>query len=157
MTINIIEDFGYCIWLVPQKNHIWNNYSKGFNPHISVYTRLSKDELGNYKDLFNKTYNLDISLKGEVYQTEKNNFFSLQNNVEIKNTLSLPDWWPKNAHISFRYQYNFPFSKKDIDKLNKEIVEPNCIFKKIICMKCIGDYSTWEKVTDLPFNIDMGS
>ena len=38
-------------------------YSKGFNPHISIRTRLYKDDLKTYKNLCYNVYNLNICLR----------------------------------------------------------------------------------------------
>ena len=146
MTINITEDFGYCLWFIPKKNEDWNKYSSGFTPHISIYTHLNRGNLNKYKKLIDKQWNIKIKLKGDIYQTEKNNFYALQSDVEIDENYIKPDWWPSNAHISFRYKYNFPFSKDDISKLNNILINKYCVFDTVIFMNCNGDYSTWKKI-----------
>ena len=39
-----IMNFKYCLWLIPIKDHIWNTYTNGFNPHITIKSHLNFNE-----------------------------------------------------------------------------------------------------------------
>ena len=36
-----MQKLGYCIWLCPEKNHPWYNYTNKFIPHLTIKNNLS--------------------------------------------------------------------------------------------------------------------
>ena len=62
-----MKDFKYCIWLCPDSNHPWNTYTQGFNPHIAIYTHLSKKEaLGKFEMVADRKQGLRVKLINDI-------------------------------------------------------------------------------------------
>ena len=138
------EKFGYCIWLLLEENHIWYRYTKDFLPHITLFYHLDKeDAINKIKKIKKQT--IEVSLEGKCKQSKTNNFYSLFYKVIPTNKKTIPKWWPKNAHISFRYQYNKSFTKEEMEKLNEIIKKHSGKFNKISIYKCDGHYKNWHK------------
>ena len=83
-----MQNFGYCIWLLPEKNSQLYNLTKGFKPHISLATKMDLDSsLSKFKNISKKKINVKIIDKPIC--TTENNFYALQFNVSIIDS-SLP-------------------------------------------------------------------
>ena len=150
MVFNNSADFEYCIWLLPKLGHEWYDYTNGCAPHITLDKYIKKENLANYKKLMSENINVTINLVGKLYQTETDNFYALQYDIELENKNSLepiPYWWPDDAHISFRYKYNFPFSEKEIIEIEDKIKLKMAEFNVLQCRFCNGDFSTWKQIT----------
>jgi hypothetical protein len=145
MTINILEEFGYCIWLLPQIGHKWYNYTNGFKPHITIDKYLGKKSVQKKGSVINFNTSVNIKLVGKLYQTKTNNFYALQYNVECDGYK--PIWWPDDAHISFRYKYHIPFTEDEINTIDNKIIINSGVMDIIQITHCIGDFSTWKKIT----------
>lgn len=141
------EKFGYCIWLLPEENHIWYKYTKDFLPHITLFYYLSKEEaIQKIKELKKqKKQSIKVYLEGECKQNKTNNFYSLFYKVIPTNKNTIPKWWPENAHISFRYQYDKSFTKKEIEEINELIKETSAKLDKFAIYKCDGHYKNWKE------------
>ena len=112
------KDFKYCIWCIPERNHHWYSYTDGFDPHITLRTHLEKEEA---TDIINniQAHEIKVKIIGNIKQSHDNNFYALFYNVKLLDTT--PKWWPNNAHVSFKYRYNSPFSIKEINDLQEQI------------------------------------
>ena len=143
-----MKDFNYCIWFLPEGNHEWYNYTNGYKPHMTIKSKINKSEIYEYNDLLKlmDQYKIKVKLINKLYQTKLNYFYSLQYDIEICDEKQ-PKWWPNNAHISFRYKYNLPFSDKQINELDKQIKVKEAYLDKIQIYNCIGDFSTWKSLT----------
>ena len=138
-----MENFKYCLWLIPTLEHEWYSYTKNFNPHISIQTHIEEEDLYKYSHFLDKKLYIRVKLHSALYQTRQNNFYALQCNVIIDDPS--PVWWPEDAHISFRYQYDKPFSDDEIKDTEKTLSVRESTFDKIVLMKCVGHYSDWVK------------
>lgn len=146
MAFNNTEDFKYCIWFLPEKTHDWHLYPSGFPPHLSIKTYLEYDDVFNFKDILNDKISIEIKLVGNLYQTRVNNFYALQYLVEPIND-NEPNWWPENAHISFRYRYDKPFTEEEIKNIENTIKVRNANLNNIRVQKCSGHYNSWKIIT----------
>ena len=136
-----MQDFGYCIWLVPEKDK-WDLPGKGFESHITIYKHLSYfDAIRLFLSLSNKTIIID---RGPEYnQTSVNGFYALEYPVVYSNTNKddPPIWWSKDLHLSIRYKYDSEITDTHIEKLSE-----SCKFNKLIIMKCNGHFRTWTRL-----------
>ena len=140
-------DFGYCIWLMCDKDSELSKLTNGFDAHMSV--KINLDEI-NGKEFFdylscdnNKSIIVDIIPK-KVMNYE-NGFNALYYLIEYsnKNKDEKPFWWPEHAHVSIRYKYDedFTSSEKNLNLINK-----TCEMKGLRLMKCTGHHSIWKQV-----------
>ena len=142
-------DFKYCIWLRPEKNHIWEAYCDGFKPHISIKTKLNESDIEHDIESNLIKYNnqvilpeeVEVCLKGDVIYDVEEGFHSLYYHVDCLTTP--PAWWPENAHISFKYKYNTPFTPEEIEHLRNKINIWRATFRQISIVKCTGHYKDW--------------
>ena len=140
-----MEDFKYCIWFIPEKEHEWNKYTNGFSPHMTIKSKLSKSSLKDFNNIISSNKKIKVRLVGKLYQTQLNDFYSLQYDIEPINKDEIPDWWPSNAHISFKYKYILPYIDDEIRNIDNEIKIKEGILDTISIYKCSGDFSTWKK------------
>ena len=147
MAFNITEDFQYCIWFLPEKKHEWYTYPSGFPPHLSIKTYLDYDDIPEYKHILNSDISVEIQLVGNLYQTSVNDFYALQYLVKPIGE-NIPIWWPENAHISFRYKYNIPFTEEEIKNKENTIKIKKANLNNIRIQKCSGHYKHWSQITN---------
>jgi len=133
-------NFKYCIWLIPNKTHIWYNYTNGFIPHLTIKSKM------NYKDA-QKLYNflniepLKIKLCHDIIYSIEKKFHALYFPVKLLGVK--PEWWPNNPHISFRYQYNKSFNQCEIENLKKLVSVFDGELVEIKLVKCSGHFKNW--------------
>ena len=129
-------NFGYCIWIHPNK---WEDVSDGFKPHMSLYTNLTYEEaIHKYKNLPNFE-NQEIKL-GEIEIDCTDDFWSVYYMVENDY-----DWLPHEPHVSFIYDYNKPISEDRIQTLKNRLAnDKTTSLTHASIMKCDGHYSTWQ-------------
>ena len=142
---NKLADFQHCIWYQPNKEHIWNTYCDHFEPHMSIVTNNNKnDSIQLYNSI--KSTKIYVKLIGNIIQSCKpDGFYALYYRIEpISN--DIPSWWPKNAHISFAYRYNIPFSDKEIAALEKKIAIRYGLLENIHVVNCSKHYLKWQKL-----------
>ena len=137
-----MKNFQYCIWLIPEPNHPWYNYTDGFLPHITLKYYLSKKKAQEFLKSNDLNQYCTVRIQGSCEQSSEDNFVSLSYSVETDG--SSPSWWPDNAHISFRYQYNKLFTPSDIEELDKQIKHRDCSMYTLNIAKCDGHYSKWK-------------
>lgn len=137
-----MKSFGYCIWLVPCVTKKLINITNGFTPHITIRSQLTKNQAIEEFNKLSITKPIKIKLDKDYKLSEEDNFFALYYNVKPINYI--PIWWPEDAHISFRYKYDKPFTQKEIDNtLNKYI--KYLTFDTIEIRNCNGHFKNWEK------------
>ena len=137
-----MQDFGYCIWLVPEEDKWDLPWTAGFETHITIYKSLSYfDAIRLFLSLSYKT--IVIERVAEYNQTNVNGFYALEYPVVYSKTNkeSPPIWWPKNPHISVKYKYDSEITDTPITKLSE-----SCKFNKLIIMKCDGHFKTWTRL-----------
>lgn len=138
-----MEDFKYCIWFIPEENHLWYTYTEGFNPHVTLYSHLEKEEaiekISNIKECCKK-----VKIKGNIKQTNTNNFYALIYDIELEDKDNIPKWWPSDAHISFSYKYNKPFTDNKIQDVKDKVIKKDALLMKIVMMKCSEHYIHWK-------------
>ena len=136
--------FGKCLWLIPDKESNWHNYTIGFNPHMTIKTHLNEKQIDFYKNNIDFSLNYKIVLEGDIVYDISNKFHCLYHKVKLIG--KKPIWWPDNPHISFSYRYDEPFSKSEIKNISKNIKVKNGILHKVILMNCDEHYSNWKKI-----------
>ena len=156
-------NFGYCIWAVPETSGISQHwYTNGFEPHLSIKTNIPTEnearqyimkmlDYNNHGVAFDPVQpvnplsfeNIHISLGNQLIIDNANGFYSAYYNVHCNN--NQPDWWPENAHISFLYQHNQPFTQEQINSIYNGIIERNIILDNIKIVKCEGHFTRWPK------------
>ena len=139
-----MHDFKYCIWLVPNKHHSWINIPNDFTPHMTVKSHLDQKEANYiYNKIKKENYQIKVKLVGKLCQDNTEDFYALQYNVlSISN--DIPDWFPKDAHISFAYQYK-PFTEHQMQELENKIKDKNGLLDLLVINKCTGNYKNWKK------------
>jgi hypothetical protein len=136
-----MKGFKYCIWAVPESGNEWYNYTNGFYPHITIKKNLSLDEAFLYFEtrIFKKT---EITLKGDFISSFNNGFSVLY--IKVDHEDKKPDWWPEDAHVSFCYKYNEPFTNQLLEYYSKNIPRKKTLINKFILVRCDGDFINWK-------------
>lgn len=143
------ENFKYCIWFIPEDGHSWFDNTLQFTPHMTIKKNINKKDILEFKDLIYmiNNYKIKIKLVGKLYKTCINNFYSLQYNViPCELDIDKLKWWPKNAHISFRYKYNIPYTEDEIEEIDKQIKVKEGYLDKIRIYYCDGNFSSWKEI-----------
>ena len=136
-----MHNFGYCIWLLPEENK-WDLHSKGFPTHITIFKHLSYfDAIRLFLSLSTKSIVVEREL--DPIQTSENGFHAIQYPVIYSklNKNEKPTWWPNDAHISLKYQYD-----SEITEALSERISESCRFNKFAIMKCDGHFSKWMRL-----------
>ena len=134
-----MKDFKYCIWLtLLDTNDEWYSYTNGFEPHITIFSCLDKQEVSDKLKLIQER-ELNVSLTGDLIYFSDKNFNSLYYKVTITEKL---DWWPSNAHVSFYYKYD-DITQEEINILTNKIKKTQTKFAKIKVKKCSGHFLQW--------------
>ena len=132
-------NFKYCLWLIPIKDHIWNTYTNGFNPHITIKSHLNFNEAVSLYNSIKKEP-IDVTIVYDQKYDIKNNFHALYYNVTPNKYLK---WWPENAHISFMYDYNYiPVTIRK--KIHYQIKELHSQMYDIKIANCNGHFINWN-------------
>jgi len=135
-----MKDFKYCIWYIPENTHPWFFYTNGFCPHLSIKTGLTYSEA---LFLFSKIKKQETHIDLDYIQcNEDEDFHSLY--YTVKDPLPKPEWWPKNAHISFLYKYNKKITHIEAYHLHNYMSIKKGILKNFCIVKCKGHYSKWK-------------
>jgi len=125
-----MENFKWCIWLIPEKDHHWNSITNGFPVHLTLASHLEEDDAWFlYKHVtFDPVY---INLVGKPILDIKDNFQALYYEIEPK-----LDWFPDNPHVSFRYSY---------DSLDQDLpeIKGGAWFKYLAMVDCSGHFKEW--------------
>ena len=139
-------NFKYCLWFLIKESCILEKLTNDFKPHISIKTKLNKNSALELFTRIKNHNNYFITLHPKLIESEENGFRALYYivNYSEKNKKEKPVWWPKNAHLSLKYNYFKEFTEQDYDsiKLNKLEFETD----KIIIMKCDGHHKEWKKI-----------
>ena len=139
-------NFKYCLWFLIKKSYNLKKLTNGFEPHISIKTRLNKNSALELFSKIKDNKNYYVTLLPKLIESNEDGFRALYYHViySKNNKKEKPIWWPKNAHISLKYNYNTEFTKEDYNslKLNKLELETD----KIIIMKCDKHHNEWIKV-----------
>ena len=142
-----MHDFKYCIWLVPNKDHSWINIPNDFTPHMTVKSHLDKKDANYiYNKIKKENYQLKVKLVGKLFQDSIEDFYALEYSVQPIND-NVPEWFPKDAHISFAYQYK-PFTNYQIKEIENKIKDKNGVLDLLVINKCSGDFKNWKKIED---------
>ena len=107
-----MKSFGYCLWLVPGIRNKVINFTDGFKPHITIKKNLTRFQ--SFEE-FKKIYleePIKFKLDDKYILSKEDNFYALY--YKISPLVYKPLWWPKDAHISFRYKYDEPFIEGEV-------------------------------------------
>lgn len=139
-------NFKYCLWFLIKKSENIKNLPIEFKPHISIKTRLNRTLALELFTRIKDNKNYYISLQPKLNESNQNGFRALYYlvNYSKKNKKQKPLWWPKNAHLSVKYNYGNKFTKEDYNsvKLDKLEFETD----KIIIMKCDNHHKEWIQI-----------
>lgn len=139
-------NFKYCLWFLIKKSDKLEKITNDFKPHISIKTYLNKKSALELFTRIKNHNNYFITLQPKLIESNTNGFKALYYfvNYSDKNKKEKPLWWPKDAHLSVRYNYHDEFTKEDYNsvKLNQLELETD----KIIIMKCDGHHKEWIKI-----------
>ena len=127
-----MKNFGYCIWLTSskKKDNIWNEYTNGFQSHITIKYNMNLKEASYFLTILQKKINnkkYKIKLSDELFYSEEENFYCLYKKAylcEEEEEEKIPDWFPLNAHVSFYYSYS-PISKEIYENVKKKVENKN--------------------------------
>ena len=123
---------------MPTYDHQWYTFMK-FPPHLSIKINL---DLGQAVNLMNsiKKERIYIRLGNKIETSNDNGFNAAYYKIYCKNN---PIWWPKNAHISFKYKYEC-FSPEELKKIEQKIISKGAILNTYKIVYCSGDWRTWK-------------
>ena len=136
-----MQNFKYCVWCMPEKGHGWYKIPQGFYPHMSIKTNMDLDEAFIFFERLTK-YPITVYLKDEIISTTENGFNAIYYKLGCVGIE--PSWWPENAHISFAYRYNIPFSMIELKEFSKIALESSCKLTNFWLVRCDGDYRNWK-------------
>lgn len=136
-------DFGYCLWLLCEKDEEINKLQNGFEGHISILTNMNLTEGLDLYECLDKDISIIVDVEPERVVSYYNGFNSIYFKVKYsdENKKKEPQWWPKDAHISIRYKYNEKFTE---DELRIKLFDNKCKMRGIKLMRCRGHYSDWK-------------
>ena len=134
-----MKNFKYCIWFLPENSSIFYRYTNGFLPHMTIKSNMS---FSYAKILYDKIQPINLDLEFKTIQTSvEDDFCALYAGIKKKDIW----WWPKNAHISFQYRYNNPYTKQDMIQLqNKLIGKTRFKCNQILLVRCDSYFTTWK-------------
>lgn len=135
-----MKGFKYCIWALPQQGHEWYNYTNDYYPHITINKNLSLDEAFLYfeKNNFEETAIIVKNFTSSL----SDGFSALYANVDYVD--KKPLWWPNNAHISFCYKYDKPFTKDHLEYYTKHMPKKKVIINEFMLVRCDGHFMNWK-------------
>ena len=142
-----MEDFGYCLWLLPKKSHPWHRIMEAVPAHLTLSSHLgSGQELNDLLMLhYRERITIIVTLVGELHSTVRNGFHALEHSVVPIGPH--PEWWPNGAHVSFAYKYDTVFRDDEIRALQARLQEhPIATLTHIQGRICNGHYSTWSEL-----------
>ena len=134
-----MKDFGYCVWYIPE-NGPWYRFTNGFTPHVTIKHSLTySDALRLYLAIDPKKIEIELD-KAQV--SIEDDFWALYYNLKpIENK---PLWYPKNAHISFLYQYNEPITSIHVNYLKQYLLPYKSKLTKVALAYCKGHFCRWK-------------
>lgn len=135
-----MKKFKYCIWFTPDLFDSVHKYTKGFPAHVTLKSNL------NYSKslmLFTKIKKKELNIEFDyIARSVKNDFHTLF--YTIKDPKDKPEWWPKDAHMSFLYKYKKYITLDELMCLNNHINIKGVTLKNIYLVSCSGHFSTWK-------------
>jgi len=139
-----MKDFKHCIWFLPERNHPWYGYSDGFCPHVTIALGLREKEA---RDLANdiRVCDIEVKITNDVRQSCVGDFYALFCSVEPTDSENKPEWWPENAHVSFKYKYNTPFTEQEIESLRERVSVKSALLNQMRTVKCSGHFTEWGR------------
>tara|TARA_B110000008_G_C16851556_1_gene516985 strand:- start:123 stop:554 length:432 start_codon:yes stop_codon:yes gene_type:complete len=136
-------NFGYCLWLLCDKDEELEKIADGFEAHMSILTDLNLTEAFDLYECLEKNPSLVVEVDQYKSISYDNGFNTIYFKVKYDedNERKKPNWWPDNAHISVKYKYNEDFT--DGEKRIK-IFDKKCKMKGIKLMRCTGHHKDWR-------------
>ena len=130
-----MTNFGWCVWLVPHKDHEWNSLTNDFPAHMTVQSHLSESQARILVDKIKFIPN-EIELVGGQVCDKHDGFNSIFYKVKYQSYW----WWPENAHVSFRYSYGSDF----YPELYNDVEPKKALIERAVVMDCSGHFSKWR-------------
>ena len=136
-------NFGYCLWLLCEKDEELEKMTNGFEAHMSILTDMNLTEAFDLYECLEKNTSINVEVNPYKTITYENGFNAIYFKVKYDedNERKKPNWWPKNAHISIKYKYNEDFTEAE-KKI--KIFDKKCKMKGIKLMRCIGHHKDWK-------------
>ena len=106
-------NFGYCLWLLCDKEEELEKMTDGFEGHMSILTGLSLTEAFDLYECLEKetTIIVEVNSYKTISYEEGFNAIYFKVKYDKDNEREKPKWWPENAHISIKYKYNKDFTE----------------------------------------------
>ena len=128
------------------KFQFWGKMVSGPKEDPIQFCMISQKEKAT--SLFNKIIHsehkkIEIRLVGKLQQSSEQNFHALYYKVRPIQEHA-PSWWPKNAHISFAYRYDVPFSKIEMETIARTITVYTGTLTELRVMNCSEHFSKWK-------------
>lgn len=138
-------NFHYCLWLSPDTQHPWYSYTEGFNPHMTIRYYLNQEEAQIVKrELRNQLKPFEVEIYGDPVVSVDGNFHAIYYHIRPVDANQAPNWFPENAHISFRYGYEKPFTKEEIEEIKNKVIIRKALMNQIKVVCCNGHYHSWK-------------
>lgn len=137
--------FNYAIWFIPEESSDWHNYTNGFIPHMTIQAYLTYDEAVELYNIIKVDIEETIVYLDTMKCSSESDFSALYYDIL---TNSKYDWWPADAHISFRYSYK-PFTENDIEDFNQMCIPKIGVLDHIRIVNCNGFFKDWAKKNDI--------
>ena len=136
--------FNYAVWFIPEEDSEWYHYTNGFIPHMTIKAYLTyKEAVELYNNVIKDVKDTTVYLNDFVYSNESG-FSALYYNIS---TDTIYNWWPKDAHISFRYSYN-DFTEDEIKDFKNINIPKKSILSNVKIVNCNGYFKDWYKKSD---------
>ena len=152
------HDFKHCVWLtldLDESTHPWEGFIQNVPPHVTLraYLSTAAEARARARGVRLPAGGAAVRLSGNLTQSHTDGFYALEHPVVLDVAMEeLPAWWPKNAHISFGYRYNTPFSDEDIEAARARLARGprRARLQSIRCCLCRGHFVQWcnQRVPD---------
>lgn len=139
-----LHDFKYCVWLTTDSDCIWSSYTNDFKPHLTIKSHLSYDQAFSLQNDISSCLHgpLQICLDGDIINSKSPDFHALSFRAKLGDSVTLPHWWPEDAHVSFYYGYE-DISESVTEDLVRTIQTKKAMFDKIEVKLCSGHFRGW--------------
>ena len=135
-----MKNFKCCIWFTPDFSDSIHKYTKGFPAHVTLKSDL---DYSKALMLFTKIQKKELSIEFDyIARSVENDFHSLF--YTIKELKDKPEWWPKDAHMSFLYKYKQYITFVEQMYLDTNISTKTVTLKNIHLVNCSDHYSKWK-------------
>ena len=133
--------FNYALWFIPEKTSEWYNCTNGFVPHMTIQAFLTYEEAVELYNIIKQDIEDTIVYLDTIKYSNESDFSALYYKISTNNNY---DWWPADAHISFKYSYE-PFTENNIDEFKQMYIPKIGVLDHIRIVNCNGYFKEWNK------------